>query len=183
MFSTAPSGYIEMSPKPHAAMVCKYNRRAPAIEVELMQRRAKSTWQREEQWRRHGGQAGQLVPPTSDRTPREIDADPGRFSCRKKMGVGLQDLLPGFTCTDGTENVLWSYDYETRGVVKAVEEVTLVRPQWSSDNLWYLSVLALALPSMIFAHSFFVFIFKCEFGAPPKYSGPKSNPIFSFWRG
>ena len=44
------------------------------------------------QWRRHGGgrQAGQLAPPPpiSDRTPREIDADPRRFACRKN-GVGL----------------------------------------------------------------------------------------------
>ena len=40
------------------------------------------------QWRRHGGgQTGQLPPPpTSDRTPREIDADPRRFSCRKNGG-------------------------------------------------------------------------------------------------
>ena len=30
----------------------------------------------------------------------------------KKMGVGLQDLLPGFTCTDATADVLWSYDHE-----------------------------------------------------------------------
>ena len=35
-----------------------------------------------------GGQEGQLAspPPTSDRTPREIDADPRRFSCRKNGG-------------------------------------------------------------------------------------------------
>ena len=34
-----------------------------------------------------GGQAGQLLPPpTSNRTPREINADPRRFSCRKNGG-------------------------------------------------------------------------------------------------
>ena len=35
----------------------------------------------------------------------------------EKMGVGLQDLLPsfgGFTCTDATEEVLWSYDYNRK---------------------------------------------------------------------
>ena len=32
-------------------------------------------------------------PPTSDRTPREIDADQRRFSYPIKMGVSLQDLL------------------------------------------------------------------------------------------
>ena len=32
----------------------------------------------------------------------------------EKMEVGLQDLLPRFTCTDATEDVLWSYDYENK---------------------------------------------------------------------
>ena len=57
-----------------------------------------------------GGASGTTSPPppTSDRTPSEIDADPRRFSRRKKMGgVGLQDLLPRFTCTDVTADVLW----------------------------------------------------------------------------
>ena len=77
-------------------------------------------------WRCHGGGASGAIcsPPhthTSDRTPREIDADPRRFSCRKKMGVGLQGLLPRFTCTDATADVLWSYDYEKEGVVEVVE--------------------------------------------------------------
>ena len=54
---------------------------------------------------RGGGKWGNL-PPTTDRTPCEIDADPRRFSCRKKMGVGLQDLLPRLTCTDATADVL-----------------------------------------------------------------------------
>ena len=81
------------------------------------------------QWRRHGGQAGQLAPPgpppTSDRTPREIDADPRT----EKMGVGLQDLLRSFTRTDATADVLWSYDYEKEEVVEVVEGVTLVGPR------------------------------------------------------
>ena len=43
----------------------------------------------------------------------------------EKMGVGLQDLLRRFTCTDATADVLWSYDYEKEGVViKVVEGVT-----------------------------------------------------------
>ena len=42
------------------------------------------------------------------------------------MGVGLQDLLSRFTCTDATADVLWFYDYEKRGIVEVVEGVTLV---------------------------------------------------------
>ena len=38
------------------------------------------------------------------------------------MGVGLQDLLRSFTCTD-------DYDYEKEGVVEVVEGVTLVGPR------------------------------------------------------
>ena len=85
------------------------------------------------QWRRHGGgQTGQLAPPpTSDRTPREIDADPRRFSCPKKIGVGLQDLLLSFTCTDATADVLWSYNYKKEGVVEVVKGVIFVGPRWS----------------------------------------------------
>ena len=45
----------------------------------------------------------------------------------EKMGAGLQDLLPRLT-TDAMVDVLWSYDYE-KGVIKVVEEVTLVGPQ------------------------------------------------------
>ena len=37
------------------------------------------------------------------------------------MGVGLQGLLPRFTCTDATADVLRSYDYEKEGVVEVVE--------------------------------------------------------------
>ena len=32
----------------------------------------------------------------------------------KKMGVGLHDLLPRFTCTDAPADVLSPYDYEKR---------------------------------------------------------------------
>ena len=32
----------------------------------------------------------------------------------EKMGVGLQDLLRRFTCTDATAEVPWSYDYEKK---------------------------------------------------------------------
>ena len=63
-----------------------------------------------------GGKWGNLPPPpTSDRTPREIDADQREIFVSEKMGVGLQDLLRRFTCTDVTVDVLWSYDYEKRG--------------------------------------------------------------------
>ena len=44
----------------------------------------------------------------------------------EKMGVGLQDLLRSFTCTDATADVLRSYDYEKEGIVEVVEGVTLV---------------------------------------------------------
>ena len=44
-----------------------------------------------------GGEAGQLAPPppTSDRTPREIDADPRRLTCRKNGGM-LTGFAPMF---------------------------------------------------------------------------------------
>ena len=60
-----------------------------------------------------GGKRGNLPPPPPPLIG-EIDADPRRFSCRK-MGIGLQDLLPSSTCIDATADVLWSYDYEKRG--------------------------------------------------------------------
>ena len=47
----------------------------------------------------------------------------------KKMGVGLQDLLSRFTCTDDTADVLWSDDYKKEGVAEIVGGVTLVDPQ------------------------------------------------------
>ena len=47
----------------------------------------------------------------------------------EKRRVGLQDLLRSFTCTDGTADVLWSYDYEKEGVVEVVEGVNLVGPR------------------------------------------------------
>ena len=57
---------------------------------EVTDRRLGAAAGTDQQWRRHGGggQAGQLAPPppTSDRTPREIDGDPRRFSCPKKWG-------------------------------------------------------------------------------------------------
>ena len=84
------------------------------------------------------------------------------------MGAGLQDLLGSFTCTDETADVLWSYAYEKEGVVEVVEGVTLVSPRRSCGALWDLSVLALALPSITFIFYYFIFIFKCEFGAHPK---------------
>ena len=47
----------------------------------------------------------------------------------EKNGVGLQDSLRRFTCTDATADVLWSYDFEKEGVVGVGEGVTLVGPQ------------------------------------------------------
>ena len=80
------------------------------------------------QWRRHGGggKRGNLPPkkPPIRHTVRSMQIR-GDFHAGK-MGVGLQDLLSRFTCTDATEDVLWSYDYEKRGVVGVVEGVTLV---------------------------------------------------------
>ena len=63
-----------------------------------------------------GGKRGNLPPPpTSERTTREVDADPRRFSRPKKNEVGLQELLQSFIFTDAKADVLWSYDYEKRG--------------------------------------------------------------------
>ena len=123
-----------------------------------------------------GGQAGQLVPPpTSDRTPREIDADPRRFSCPKKMGVGLQVLLRRFTCTDATADVLWSYDYEKRGSCGSCSGRPSVKLRGIFQS-WH-------WPSQAYFLFFvFVFIFKCGFGTLPKNSG--SNPTsFHFLTG
>ena len=68
-------------------------------------------------------------PPTSDRTPCEMDADSRRFSCPKKWGLGLQDLLRRFTCTDNMADVLSSYGYEKKRELEFVEGVTLVGSQ------------------------------------------------------
>ena len=38
----------------------------------------------------------------------------GDFHVQKKMGAGLQDLLPRSTCIDATADVLWSYGYKKR---------------------------------------------------------------------
>ena len=68
---------------------------ADAVEDQVTAWPDRAGWMVFNQWRRHGeGASGATYPPppTSDRTPREIDADPRRFSCPKK-GVGLQDLL------------------------------------------------------------------------------------------
>ena len=65
------------------------------------------------------------------------------------MGIGLQDLLRRFTCTDAMADVLWSNDYEKEGVVEVVEGDTVVGPQ-CCRAFWDLSVLALALPSITF---------------------------------
>ena len=96
-----------------------------------------------------GGQAGQLVPNLRSDTPWDRCRSEEIFMSEKN-GVGLQDLLPRFTWTDATADFLWSYDYEEEGVVKVVEWVTLIGPQWNCGALWDLSVLALTLPSMTF---------------------------------
>ena len=86
----------------------------------------------------------------------------------EKIGAGLQDLLPRFTYTDATADVLWSYDYEKEGVVEIVGGVTLVGPQWSCGALCDLWALVLALPRMTFIYLFIILKFKCEFEAPLK---------------
>ena len=45
------------------------------------------------------------------------------------MGVGLQDLLPRFTCTDATADVLCLTITKKEGVVEYVEGVTLAGSQ------------------------------------------------------
>ena len=64
------------------------------------------------------GASGATCPPP----PPNLRSDTPWDRCRseeifvsEKMGVGLQDLLRRFTCTDATVDVLWSYDYEKRG--------------------------------------------------------------------
>ena len=112
-----------------------------------------------EQWRRHGGGggAGQLASPTSDRTHREIDADPMIFPCRKK-NWGLQDLLHVLHAPTLRRTFVGLTITQKEEVVEVVEEVNLVGPQWSCGAFWDLSVLALALPSMTFLF-YFIFLF------------------------
>ena len=59
----------------------------------------------------------------------------GAFHVQKKWEyLSLQNLLPRFTYTDATVDVLWSYDYEKEGVVDVVEGVRYFgRP---SVRLW-----------------------------------------------
>ena len=57
----------------------------------------------------------------------------GDFHVDEKMGAGLQDLLPRFTCIDAVRRTffnlfLQSSDYE-KGDVEVLEEVALVGPQ------------------------------------------------------
>ena len=117
-----------------------------------------------------GGKRGNLPPPppTSDRTPREIDADP-RIFVSEKMRVGLQDLLRRFNaCTDTTADVLWSHAYEKRGSwwscwrsYSGRPSVKLRGPQGSFSP-------GIGPPKHYIFILLFIFILKCEFGAPPK---------------
>ena len=74
-----------------------------------------------------GGKRGNLPPPpTSDRTPREIDADQRRFSYPKKWGLVYR------ICSDvlHAPTLRWTFFGLTitkkEGVVEVVEGVTLV---------------------------------------------------------
>ena len=82
-----------------------------------------------------GGKRGNL-PPTSDRTPREIDANPRRFLCKKNRGR-FTGFAPTFymhrrygVCTIFS---LWSFFGLTitkkERVGEVVEGLTLVGPQ------------------------------------------------------
>ena len=64
-----------------------------------------------------GGKRSNLPPPPPPQIGHPVRSMQirGDFRIRKKMGVGLQDLLRRFTCTDATVDVLWSYYYEKRG--------------------------------------------------------------------
>ena len=76
-----------------------------------------------------GEQAGQLAPPpTSDRTPREIDADLDIFMS-KKMGDRFTGFALTFYMNRRYSGLSLSCDYEKEGIVKVVEGVTLVDPQ------------------------------------------------------
>ena len=62
------------------------------------------------------GQAGQLAPPPNLRPDTPWDrCRSEEILVSEKVGVGLQNLLRRFICTDVTADVLWSYDYEKRG--------------------------------------------------------------------
>ena len=71
---------------------------------------------------RGGGKWGNLLPQPPIGHPVRSMQIRGDFRVRKN-GVGFQDLLRSFTCTDATADVLWSYDYEKEGVVEVVEGV------------------------------------------------------------
>ena len=88
------------------------------------------------QWRRHGGggKRGNLPPPQPPiGHPVRSMQIRGDFRVRKN-GVGLQDLLRRFTCTDATADVLWSYDYEKEGVVAWVENFRNARGCFSTGG-------------------------------------------------
>ena len=65
---------------------------------------------------RGGGASGATYPPPQPPIGHPVRSMQIRGDFRvRKNGVGLQDLLRRFTCTDATADVLWSYDYEKRG--------------------------------------------------------------------
>ena len=79
-----------------------------------------------------GGASGATnCPPTSDRTPREIDADPRRFSCSKKMGDRFTGFAPTFYMHRryGGRSLVLRLGTKKEGVVEVVEGVTLLGPQ------------------------------------------------------
>ena len=90
-------------------------------------------------WCRHGGggASGAICPPpTSDRTPCEIDADPRRFSCRKKMGVGTRytRFAPIFYKHRRYGRLLWHYDYEKRRSCRSCWRSYLLLPKNCGPN-------------------------------------------------
>ena len=116
--------------------------------------------------RRGGGASGITCPPTSDRTTREIDADPRRFSCLGKMEGRFTGLVHTFYMHRRYGGRSLVLRLRKKGVLKVVKEVALVGPQWSCGAFWDLSVLAMALPSMTF------FFLNVNFEPLPKNTGP-----------
>ena len=112
-----------------------------------------------------GGKLGNLSP-TSDRTPREIDADQRRFSCPKKVGGRFTAFAPKF------------YMHRRYG---GRSLVLRLRKRWGCGSCWsYSGRPSVKLRGPIGSFSpgigsprynifiLFYFIFKCEFGVHPK---------------
>ena len=86
------------------------------------------------QWCRHGGGGGNKrdnlpppPPPTSDQTPREIDADLRRFSCREKWAK-VYSICFHVLHAPMLRRTFFGLTITKKEVLEVVEGVTLVGP-------------------------------------------------------